>query len=402
MQRKAAPGLMPRIAGRLRRDVLARIEWLSARTNGFARSVRQTIGKLAWAFPRAGLVRRSGSGYEKRVLAVWDFGSQPYSIGDLLLLQESALALAHEHGISLIDVCLLAEPHDPSRQSFKDLNVNSGSYMGFILSLLPVILAGSHVGELHLFDSRREMETYVGNNAHRYYIWPPGDIYIHKKDLGYLSLLFLAEFYEKHGFVPPLTFRPALVNWAHAFIVRHVSPAVPIVVQLRSAGTYNPFRNSVIESWLELFRYCENRFPVRFIVICAKVEVDERLRHFDNVIVAKDFDTTIDQDLALIQCAAAYMGMSSGPSTVAFLGNKPYSMLNTWIERSWFDKVVRKQPWGFSFIFAQENQRCLQGSETPEVLLEEFSRLYSAIDPASWESFAEQGTNLEEEHLRLR
>ncbi|HEX8136026.1 MAG TPA: hypothetical protein VF544_00405 [Pyrinomonadaceae bacterium] len=359
---------------------------------------------MSWVFPESRFLLRPVPSDRKRVLAIWDFRSQPYSIGDLLLLQESALILCHQHGVDKIDVCLLAEPDEPSRPSFKDLNVNSSNYMGFIVSLLPVLLAESHIGELHLFDSHAALENYIGNNAHRYYIWPTADIYLNRKDLGFLALLFLAEFYEKHGYVPPLTFRPALVDKASSFIAQHVSPAVPFVVQLRNVDTYNTFRNSVIESWLELFRYCENRFPVRFIVICSKAEVDDRLRHFGNVIIAKDFDTTVDLDLALIQSAAAYMGMSSGPSTVAFLGNKPYSMLNTWVEPGWFDKVVIKQPWGFSFIFSHEHQRCIAGHETPEVLIDEFSRLFSAIDISAWQSFASQAASVDlgEAPLRLR
>ena len=363
--------------------------------------VRRTIGFWVWLFPGLLFLLRQAPPSEKRILAIWDFRSQPYSIGDLLILQEISLALCHRYGVSSVDVCLLAEPHEPSRPSFSALNVNSNNYMEFIVSLIPVILAGRHIAELHFFDSHVKLERYIADNTYRYHIWPSGLKYATRKDLNHLSFVFLTEFYKKYQFLPSLAFRPALIDWAKSFLGRHAVPNVPIVVQLRNAGEYNPFRNSKMDSWIELFRYCEERFPVRFIIICAKAEVDERLRYLSNVIVAKDFDTTIDQDLALIQCAAAYMGMSSGPSTVASFGSKPYSIIN-----AYFDdlpaNVVTKYSWGGSFAFANEHQRLLRGAETPELLKDEFFRLFSAIDVMSWQLLSPISAPSDNVPLRLR
>lgn len=364
-------------------------------------SVRHMWKLLGWVFPRLYVSARGRTGAAKRVLAIWDFRSQPYSIGDLILLQEVTLALCQEHQVSSADICFLAEPDEPSRPSFSALNVNAGNFKEFVASLVPVILAGEHIADFHLFDSHLALEKYVADNADKYHIWPAGLTYLNRTDLNYLSFAYLTDFYEKHGHVPSLTFRPALVDWARSFLARHVMPNIPIIVQLRNAGQYNPFRNSNVDAWVEFFQYCEDRFPVRFVVIGSKAEVDARLRSLSNVVIAKDFDTSVDQDLALIQCAAAFMGASSGPSTVAFWGSRPYSLVNAWVD-DLLARIIVKHSWGVSFAFANEYQRLVTSRETPELLIAEFSRLFSVIDATEWQVFAPATAPSGDVPLRLR
>jgi hypothetical protein len=364
-------------------------------------SIRHTRKLLGWLLPSLYVSPRRRAKAGKRVLAIWDFRSQPYSIGDLILLQEISLALCHQHQVSSADICFLAEPQEPSRPSFSALNVNSSNYKEFVASLIPVILAGDHVAEFHLFDSHLNLEKYVTDNADKYHVWPAGLTYMTRKDLNHLSFAFLNEFYGRYGYVPSLTFRPELIDWARSFLTRHVMPNIPFVVQLRNAGRYNTFRNSNMDAWVEFFQYCEGQFPVRFIVVCSKSEVDKRLRGLSNVVIAKDLDTTIDQDLALIQCSAAYMGMSSGPSTVAFWGDKPYSILNAGVD-DLLAKLTVKHSWGVSFVFANEHQRLVIGVETLESLISEFSRLFSVVDVEEWQVVTPVSAPLDNVPLRLR
>lgn len=390
------------VAGKVRE--MGVVGFFKSVVNRLLEPVWRTVVFLAWVFPVLHLVLRLPSPIpapKKRILAIWDFRSQPYSIGDLVLLHEVALVLCHQHDVGLVDICLLAEPNNPARPSFTNLNVNSKNYLDMILSLVPVVLAGQHIGELHYFDSHRNLEKYIADNVHKYYVWPSAITYACERDLNQLSMEFITDFYKKYHFIPSLSFRPALVDWAKSFLRQHVVPNTPIVVHLRNAGQGYDSRNSRMDAWLEFFQYCQDRFPAHFVVICAKREVDERLRSLSNVVIAKDFDTTVDQDLALIQCAPAYMGMSSGPSIVAILGQKPYSILNAYL--GGYSKILVKHSWGVSFVFANEHQRWMIGPETTQLLADEFSRLFSVIDVPSWQqSLAASIDLLDDVPLRLK
>lgn len=374
---------------------------IRTRIKAFVKTLQLSINLLSWLYCKPCFTSNARHSSQKRILTIWDFRSQPYSIGDLLILQEVALILCHQHNVNLVDVCILAERFQPARPSFVSLNVNSHNYKELIISLFPVILTGQHIGAIYFFDSHCYLEKYVVDNIHRYCVWPTGYLYATMEDLNLLSLTFICEFYKKYNFIPYLSFRTELVNWAKLFIKQHISPMIPIVIQLRNAKGYNPSRNSNIDAWLEFFQYCENRFPVTFIIICAKSEVEEQLRSLSNILIAKDFDTTIDQDLALIYCAAAYMGMSSGPSTVAVFTSKPYSIFKAHLDSYPNDLRVKHQ-WGENFVFSNEHQRWISGIETSPILIDEFSRLLSIIDVPFWQTFDFIEKQPEEVKLGLR
>jgi hypothetical protein len=44
-------------------------------------------------------------------------------------------------------------------------------------------------------------------------------------------------------------------------------------------------------------------------------------------------------------------------------------------------------PWGSTFTFANEHQRFISGAETPELLIDEFQRLFDLVDRTEWEAF---------------
>ncbi|MBN2562027.1 MAG: hypothetical protein JXQ75_13965 [Phycisphaerae bacterium] len=321
---------------------------------------------------------------EKRILMLWDFRSQPYSIGDLLILQGLSVVLCAEHEVDAVDICLLADPSCPARPSFRELDVDESNYMASVLSLIPVALIGDRVADLHLFSSVAAIEDYVADHAHRYHIWPSGYDFGSKIDLARPNMRQVAAFHARHGHVPELVLRKSLLAWGRSFMSRHARGRVPFVVQIRNAGAYNPTRNSRMDAWLALFRFCQERFPVMFFVVCSRQEVDDRLRTVENVVVAKDHGTTVDQDLALISCSAAFMGMSSGPSSLVWFSKKPYSVANVHVDPFACEGWLVPRPWGFGIVFGTEQQRFLTGAETEESLIGEFRRLYAAIDADSW------------------
>jgi hypothetical protein len=113
-------------------------------------------------------------------------------------------------------------------------------------------------------------------------------------------------------------------------------------------------------------------------------EVDDRLRQFPNVIIAKDYHTSIEQELALIQTAVFHMGAPSGLVSMAVFNSKPYLVVKWNIVPHHYRALVRED--GFlRLCFAHPQQRCAVGVETPELLITEFARMWEAVHGSSWQ-----------------
>jgi hypothetical protein len=137
----------------------------------------------------------------------------------------------------------------------------------------------------------------------------------------------------------------------------------------------NPERDSVYDVWLELFTYCASRYQAVFVIICAREEIDPRFRYLDNVLIAKDHGTSLEQDLALVDGSAMHMGASSGPGTVAMFGPKPYCIFNLVLDLSTIEDFVVEED-RVRFFFSTPYQAWLMKRETTPLAIAEFERLW--------------------------
>lgn len=339
-----------------------------------------SFGKLADCFSDRVLNEFILAEYTNKVAitVLWDFRSQPYSIGDVILLNQVANFISFIHNIPEIKFTLLADKSNPARQSFIDLGLNENNYLDHITKLLPVFLISEKVSSLHLENNGQDvLEAIYEDN---FVVWPPTPLFDSMIDLNVLSFKLLDLLYKKHNKIPEFKLRSSLSDWAIDFIKQHSNNLIPIAVQIRNTQNYNISRNSSINVWLELFRHCENKVPVTFFVICSASEVDDRLRTLDNVVVAKDYTTSVDQDLALVKESSAFMGVSSGPGTLAFFSYKPYSIVNLHIMEGMMP-LLNKHNWGYSFHYSQRNQRLIENVETFDLLLKEITILIESIEP---------------------
>jgi len=236
-----------------------------------------------------------------------------------------------------------------------------------------------HLGSFFLFDSYEDLERFVEQNIDRYTIWPSADGYLEKKFTYAGNFDEVQNFYGKYGFIPHLSCRPFTLNWAYAFFKENVLPDVAVVVHLRNNPEQDTQRNSKIEAWLEFFGFCNEKFGVKFVIIGTKKEIDPRLRSCPNVIIAKDFNTTVEQDMALIQTSAIYMGVASGPGEMAVFSDKPYLIMNFQLG----SETITKDG---SAVFANRLQKFVWEPETAQTLIREFSGLFYSIDIDHWKS----------------
>lgn len=114
-----------------------------------------------------------------------------------------------------------------------------------------------------------------------------------------------------------------------------------------------------------------------FVMIGEKEEIDPRFRGFSNVLIAKDYSTTIEQDLALIQAGIMFLGTTSGPATMALFSDKPYVIYG-------FQTVYEKLETGQQMPWATLLQKLVWGQETTEKLITDFEWLYNQIDREKW------------------
>lgn len=344
------------------------------------RSVRRALSLGRWFIQS---VAPSATGRGRDLLMVYDLGFQPLSVGDVLVFQEAALALRELHGLGRVDFAFLYNPSAPSHQDDAFEHVDPEN----IVSNLGGVLQAAHVnpflGSVLLFAERRQLEDFVSGALERCFVWPGLGRYASGEYLYYeIFNSVLTDYYRAKGCVPRLSSRGPAREWAMRFVRQHCGAAVPISVQLRR-NPRNPKRNSDYPSWVALFEHVRRAgYPVKFLLVCAIDELDPSLDRLDNVLPVKRFGTNVEQDLAVIDVSAMHLGSSSGPATMAMFSEKPYCLFSS-DPIPWLYRGMHREDGVLRHFFATPVQRMVVARETPETLLREFERLWSAVAPAA-------------------
>ena len=314
---------------------------------------------------------------DRRILAIWDFRTSPYSIGDMLYFNEVTMIQRLIHKVDKVDICLTFDSTNTSPSAVNIIRADDNYY--HVSTLLPVVTTNPNLGSFYIFDSQERLEAFLMANVDRYHIFPPLKEYLNKFPSSASNFNFINKFYRKNGFIPYLSCQPNIIKWACTFINRNVEPYFPVVVHLRNQQLFTE-RNARLDCWLEFFKYCNGKFNVKFVLIGAMEETDDRFRQFPNVVVAKDFGTTVVQDLALIQTSLLFLGVSSGPNIMAIFSDTPYVIFN-------FTPYTESDiPYGSKPAFATDLQKMAWEPENTDMLIREFSELYSKINLSEWKT----------------
>lgn len=341
------------------------------------RKIRRALSMMKWSAGTIAPDRNQKDRGRARLLLIYDFSSQPFSLGDILIFQEASLVLRETHGLSAVDIALV---YDPSRPVVPDpafSYVQPENFLLHLSSILPAAQVNPYLGSLLLFNSHRRLESYVADNIKDYFVWPTLGDYAAREYLFYdcFNRVF-ADYYAQYGTLPSLSSRAPISSWAQQFIRQHAADCVPISVQLRR-NSANPARNSDYDSWAQFFRYCEKRYPVKFIVICAPSEIDAAMRGMPNVILAKDQHTSLEQDLGLIEACSIHMGPSSGPGTIALFNRKPFCMFGFDVNLALLKGFIQEEH-RIRYFFSTSEQYWIRQTETLELLIQEFEYLWSS------------------------
>lgn len=337
---------------------------------------RQMIGHIGWIMPAFRFLLHSVIRSEKRILAIWDFRTVPYSIGDLIIFHERINILRLTHKVDKVDICFVYEPDKPARKAGLQ-GVTPDNFHYHFPPLVSTVYLTPHIGSFFLFDSHRHLEEFVADNAGKYYVWPGIKDYINKYKSYRDNFDFVQDFYRKNGFIPYIDCRAGTLEWAYTFYKKHVLPDYPVVVHLRNNPRSGAERNACLDAWLKFFKFCEGKFDVKFIMIGSTKEIDNRFRNLPNVLISKDYATTVEKDAVLAYSSLIDLGISSGLSAMVYFSQTPYIMFN-------YRLAHENLPHGENFPFATELQKLVWIPETTEILIEEFSKLFPRVSKTDW------------------
>jgi hypothetical protein len=361
----------------------------SLRRSIFLRRVKRFIGFLSWLrlIPSFYNVVLKKQNKDRRLLVIYDLSSQPFSIGEILVTQEAALVLRENEGIDLVDFALVYDLKHPVADSVHK-SITENNYGYHLSSVLPAAQVNQHLGSYFVFNSHLQLQRFIADNNDLYYVWPSAWQFATREYLYYeVFNNLLYNYYKKNKTIPHLSCHPLFIEWARGFFRQHVFPDVSVSVNIRNNNIFHQHRNTNMEAWLDFFQYCEGRYPVKFVVVCALSEIDDRLRQHKNVLLAKDFHTGIEQDLSLIQTSIFHMGASSGVEVMAVFNSKPYLSTNTGLIPNLYKDIIHDE--GFlRFFFSGSLQRFALGTETAELLIAEFDRMWAAVDVDAWKLWA--------------
>ena len=327
---------------------------------------------------------RPQAAQSKKLLSIYDLSVQPFSVGDLINFQAGTLIKCAEYGLDTIDFCFICDPGRIPLEPVFSRMMGENNRLHNLFTIIPLLQLNPCIGSIHIFDSLRGLQNHLAANQTEYELWPTLE-QIEANTYSYYEIIQLLEqSHRKNNFIQSLALPNALIHWNATFVLKNVSPMIPVTVNLRNNPNFQTDRNSNISAWTDFFNYCHGLYPVKFIVVCSLSEVSPELRSCPNVIVAKDHCTSLENDMALIMSSAFHIGAPSGPTMIPILGIKPYSIINCGSLLEILPTLVQESEHIARFSFANNLQRISLVPESTEVLKHEFETIWHSQDWRSW------------------
>ncbi len=324
---------------------------------------------------------------KKRILGIWDYKSLPWDVGDPLSFIEALSILKIKHNAEEIDICVVYDRDKPlgKRTEYLGDPVTRENHQEYSLEYLPLYSTCPYLGTVYQFNTRKEFNRFLKKNYDRYNIFPPlsqhlGETYDYH-DSAASEMKMIEEFFDSYGYIPFLRIGERDKSWARWFYLSYLPEgSVPIALSLKRTS-HDPIRNAKPATWLSFIDRCKIAFPeLVFLVSGLREEVFDGLRDRQNVVIAKDYGTSLIEDLALIRTSLLYMGTTSGVNQIALFSDIPYLIFQ------WPDIGRYGLREGKNWSFASEKQKIFSTNidVTPELLFQEFKQLYSKLDKSEW------------------
>lgn len=310
----------------------------------------------------------------KRILAIWDFRTVVYSIGDLIHLIERMQIMLKIHNLEKFDFCMICNPNNPTRTP-NHQKITSGNYHYQLPLLLSVIYSSPYIGNYFIFNDNKTFEKYLNENKDKYILCPTWKEYVNKEYAYAKTFGYIQKYFDKNKSIPLFELRNNSLREIWQFYKEKILPKFPVVVQLRNSDR-GVKRNANLEEWLKFFNYCK-KYDIIFIIIGRKNETKNIFRYCQNVLIAKDYFESIEYHLCLAYTSFMYLGMLSGPASLVFFSNTPYIIFN-------FIPAHEKVKKGNNFNFAKKYQKLIWQKENAKIIIKEFEYLYGKLNKLNW------------------
>jgi len=311
-------------------------------------------------------------------LGVYDYSYAPYALGDCLTWQEKILCGAIDHGYSKIRLCLVTDPWRPS--CYLQPHINTLNYPQFIQSLYPAMFSNPLVESVQVFRDRYAFNLFLFT-AWRKGIasWPSYEDHFNC-ELDYISHKEINAFYDKHGYLPRLAAPRGYEAAVDGFIERYGRRRYLVTCNIRlsqmSRYPADINRDSPIEVWHRFFALVGARYPdVLFLYLGGYGEWDANMSKHPNVVIMRGIGFNLGHELAMIHRSDMFIGSSSGFAAAATFSKTPYVITNMEPRFSRFNGVPVDEP---RYPFGLDHQYISWVPETPELLMENFERVYRA------------------------
>ena len=315
----------------------------------------------------------------KKLLFIYDLTNQPFSVGDFLVANAASIAICEKNLLNEIDLLIFFDSNSLNNSTeFK--YINSDNVYFNIASILPIAQVNQKLSSILIFNNKPQLNMYITDNKERYFIYPNLLTYALGNYLYWDAMnKIFPEYYLFNKHAPLFKCREHLIVWTKIFFKKNIGENIAVTINLRNNKVHGQNRNSNIKEWNKFFEYCNNKFNVKFIIICSVTEIDNSWLKLNNVVVAKEHHTNIEHDLTLINFSSFHMGSPSGPFSMAWFGSKPYINFNIEIDRiTEYSSIVKVGEY-YKFSFASDNQLMNDKPEHFDIILSEFTRLYNSI-----------------------
>ena len=327
---------------------------------------------------------------ERRVLGIFHFQEHGAYLGDMVEFLAILNVLRARHSLQKVDLCYVDDPTNPNQPVTRHRIDSSASYKEMMLDLRALLPC---VGEVFHFNADRDFELFFRANYRRYVCWPryrylhswPSRVNYNRmstRGIAYPNTYApLYRYFDAHGDLPHLTCPPDALEWANSLVRTHVSPAVPVAVQIRFNAD-SPYRNTDLDAWHEFFARMETHGPVKFVLISRREEIVPKLRELKNIVYAKDHDSNVLQDLAMVQVAHFSMFTDSGFSIYPWFCGLPTVAFGK--NKNEFPLARMQDETGQSIRFLSSFQRRFWGDYRADDLVAGFLSLWNDLAATGW------------------
>lgn len=330
-----------------------------------------------------------------RLIAVWDFASRPYSLGDILNFCIEVSMQVKRLGKEGADIYVIADPVIPAAGSQRGYIVRE-NYHQYLLDILDAFFFCPDQRSIHFLSNRAELDAMLITATQANVItYPRFDVYAEelngRKSQHFSNFALINDFKEEFNYFPKLKAPSGVSVLSNNLMFGFKPETVFVAVHLRQrrneAGTLSGGkvgRDAHFDHWIEFFKHTFEHHPNVCFVICGRpAEFSRKLYQLPNVLILKAYGMNLQHELAMILEADLFMGSNSGPATVAIFSDTPYYIFQTKGNEAETAKQCEIDINAKHLKFAASDQYMVWGDTSTDKLIQclgKFMQQRSAID----------------------